>query len=114
MSNWSKSVIYGGIYPKTQSQITCLQCDQKIACKYRKFTDQLEKWREMTRKSWEKTKKLLLSIKNNLKSHISAKQEIYWPVLIACALLLFVFASKIAFAEATEHRTICRFRTIQN
>ena len=99
MSNWSKSVIYGGIYPKTQSQIDCLQCDQKNACKYKKFTDQLEECREIARKSWEKTKKVQFSIKNNLKSHISKKQEFYWPILIALTLLLFVFASKIAFAR---------------
>lgn len=54
----------------------------------------------MLQKSWQISRKVQLSIKNNLKTHISAKQEIYWPVLIACALLLFVFASKIAFAEA--------------
>jgi len=99
MSNWSKSVIYGGIYPKTQSQTTCLQCDRKVACKYRKFTDQLEKYQEIMRKSWGKTKKAQLSIKNNLKTHISEKQEFYWPVLVAITLLLFVFASKIAFAS---------------
>lgn len=99
MSNWSKSVIYGGIYPKTQSQITCLQCDRKIACKYRKFNDQLEKYQEIAGIYWEKTKKAQLSIKNNLKTHISEKQEFYWPVLVAITLLLFVFASKIAFAK---------------
>jgi hypothetical protein len=99
MSNWSKSVIYGGIYPNTQSQNTCLQCDRKVACKYKKIADQLEKYQELLRKSWEMSRKAQLSIKNNLKSHISSKQEIYWPVLIACALLLFVFASRIAFAE---------------
>ena len=99
MSNWSKSVIYGGIYPKTQSQITCLQCDQKIACKYRKFTDQLEKWLEIAKTGWARTRNIQLSIKNNLKSHVSEKQEFYWPVLVAITLLLFVFASKIAFAK---------------
>jgi hypothetical protein len=99
MSNWSKSVIYGGIYPKTQSQTTCLQCDRKIACKYRKFTDQLEKYQEIAGICWEKTRKVQLSIKNNLKTHISEKQEFYWPVLVAITLLLFVFASKIAFAQ---------------
>ncbi|MFA6193913.1 MAG: hypothetical protein WC726_03585 [Parcubacteria group bacterium] len=99
MSNWSKSVIYGGIYPKTQSQTTCLQCDRKIACKYRKFTDQLEKYQKIARKSWGKTRNIQLSIKKNLKTHISEKQEFYWPVLVAITLLLFVFASKIAFAQ---------------
>jgi hypothetical protein len=99
MSNWSKSVIYGGIYPKTQSQTTCLQCDRKISCKYKKFTDQLEKYQELLRKSWQISRKAQLSIKNNLKTHISEKQEFYWPVLVAITLLLFVFASKIAFAQ---------------
>lgn len=99
MSNWSKSVIYGGIYPKTQSQTTCLQCDRKIACKYRKFTDQLEKYREIAGIYWQISKKAQLSIKNNLKTHVSEKQEFYWPVLVAITLLLFVFASKIAFAQ---------------
>ncbi len=127
MSNWSKSVIYGGIYTNTQSQIDCLQSEQKITCKNQKFTAQLEKYREIGRKSWEKSKNLprttgamkqlskqtrtiiqakwsvvlgvQLSIKNSLKSHISEKQEFYWPVLIAIILLLFVFASKIAFAK---------------
>lgn len=99
MSNWSKSVIYGGIYPKTQSQTTCLQCDRKFACKYKKFIDQLEKYQEIARKSWKKTKNIQLSIKNNLKTHVSEKQEFYWPVLVAITLLLFVFASKIAFAK---------------
>lgn len=99
MSNWSKSVIYGGIYPKTQSRIDCLQCDRKNACKYKKFTDQFDKYSEIAGIYWGKTKKLQLSIKNNLKSHISKKQELYWPVLIALTLLLFVFASKIAFAR---------------
>jgi hypothetical protein len=99
MSNWSKSVIYGGIYTNTQSQTDCSQCDQKITCKYLKITTQLEKYREIARKSWEKSRSILLSIKNNLKSHISEKQEFYWPVLIAITLLLFVFVSKIAFAK---------------
>jgi len=99
MSNWSKSVIYGGIYPKTQSQIDCLQCDRKNACKYKEFTDQLGKYQEIARKSWKKTRSIQLSIKRSLKSHISKKQELYWPVLIAITLLLFVFASKIAFAR---------------
>lgn len=101
MSNWSKSVIYGGIYPNTQSQNTCLQCERKVTCKYRKFTDRLEKYQELLRKSWKISRKTQLSIKNNLKSHISSKQEIYWPVLIAITLLLVVFASKIAFAETS-------------
>ncbi|MCX6763007.1 MAG: hypothetical protein NT093_04495, partial [Candidatus Moranbacteria bacterium] len=99
MSNWSKSVIYGGIYPKTQSQTDCLQCDQKIACKYREFTGQLEKYRKIMRKIWQISRKVQLSIKNNLKTHVSKKQELYWPVLVAITLLLFVFASKIAFAD---------------
>jgi hypothetical protein len=101
MSNWSKSVIYGGIYPNTQSQTTCLQCDRKNACRYRKLTNQLEKFREIMQKSWGKTRKVQLSIKNNLKSHLSEKQELYWPVLIAIILLLFVFVSKVAFAETS-------------
>ena len=53
----------------------------------------------MPKRAGKSRRKLLLSIKNNLKSHISEKQEVYWPVLIAITLLLFVFASKIAFAE---------------
>ena len=92
-------MIYGGIYPKTQSQTTCLQCDRKFACKYRKFTDQLEKYQEIAGKCWQISKRAQLSIKNNLKTHISEKQEFYWPVLVAIILLLFVLASKIAFAQ---------------
>jgi len=99
MSNWSKSVIYGGIYTKAQSQLDCSQDKKNTACEKQKFTDQLEKYQEILRKSWKISRKAQLSIKNNLKSHISSKQEIYWPILIACALLLFVFASRIAFAE---------------
>lgn len=51
------------------------------------------------RKSWEKSRKVQLSIKNSLKNHLSEKQEFYWPILVAITLLLFVFASKIAFAK---------------
>jgi hypothetical protein len=99
MSNWSKSVIHGGIYAKAQSQIDCSGDGQKVVQKYQEFKDQLKSLLEIGKKSWEKSKKLYLSIKNNLKSHVSKKQELYWPVLVAIVLLLFAFASKIAFAD---------------
>jgi hypothetical protein len=100
MSNWSKSVNYGGIYARSLHAENYTNHKTKCFHKYRKFADQLKKWLEIAKNSWNKTRKAQISIKNNLKSHISAKQEIYWPVLIAITLLLFVFASKIAFAEA--------------
>jgi len=99
MSNWSKSVNYGGIYARSLHADSYTNRETKYFQKYRKFTDQLKKWLEVAKKNWKKTGKILLSIKNNLGSHLSEKQEFYWPVLIAITLLLFVFASRIAFAE---------------
>ena len=99
MSNWSKSAIYGGIYAKTQPKINCSQCDVKINCKYHQFTTQLEKYREIAKVNWEKARSQYLSIKDNLRIHISKKQELYWPVLISAVLLLLVFISQIAFAQ---------------
>jgi len=126
MSNWSKSAFYGGIYTKTQPQTNCLQCDAKISCKYYKFANQLKNYQEILKAGWEKSKNLsrttgtfgqlyrhtqtkvqakwpvvrglYLSIKDNLKIHLTKKQELYWPLLISAVLLLLVLVSKIAFA----------------
>lgn len=114
MTNWAKSAIYGGIYPAPFGE---REGNRKSANWRKKFhfspvsaasvhtgwtaenQDQLEDLWEVIGRSWEKTSASLVSIKNRLKSHLSRKQEVYWPVLIAITLLLFVFASKIAFAE---------------
>jgi hypothetical protein len=99
MSNWAKSVNYGGIYARSLHQNYCQNCDIKNICHYRQLIAQLQKWSDIVKDGWKQTKKALLFITKNLKKHISQKQEFYWPVLIAITLLLFVFASKIAFAE---------------
>lgn len=99
MSDFGRSAVYGGIYTKTQPHSDCSQCDVKINCKYYKFTAQLEKYQKILKIGWEKAKSLFLSIKDNLKIHLSRKQELYWPLLISAVLLLLVLVSKIAFAE---------------
>lgn len=99
MSNWNKSVIYGGIYASTLHQEKRAEYGAQYSQKYRDLIEKIENLQEFTQKFLEKSKKTLVPIKNNLKSHISRKQEVYWPVLVAIILLLFVFASKIAFAE---------------
>ncbi|OGI25545.1 MAG: hypothetical protein A3J76_05665 [Candidatus Moranbacteria bacterium RBG_13_45_13] len=111
MSNWSKSVIFGGIYPAPFGEKEGKNNSRKIqfspvsadSIHERGWAgtriSQLENLLEMAKKSWEKSKSLYLSIKNNLKSHIRQKQELYWPVLVAIVLLCFVFVSKIAFAK---------------
>jgi hypothetical protein len=100
MSNLVRSTVFGGIYAKSLHRENCTNCEKKCSRKYQKIANQFTIWLERAKKSWARSKKSLVYIKNNLQSHVSAKQEIYWPVLVACALLLFVFASKIAFAEA--------------
>jgi len=108
MSNLVKSTEFGGIYATSLHSDKIANCEIQNHSKYEKLTDQLEKfsqrlirlWRKIAKTGWKKTVKIQLSIKNNLRSHISEKQELYWPVLIAITLLLSVFVSKIAFAEA--------------
>jgi hypothetical protein len=104
MTNWSKSAVFGGIYPapfrgKEGKRNTYSALVSATSLHRGNWTSpgisQLEKAKE----SWQKLKKIHFSIKNNLKIHISEKQEVYWPVLIAIVLLLFTFASKIASAE---------------
>ena len=99
MSNLVKSTNFGGIYARSLHADNYATRETKYFRKYQKIVDQLEKWLEISQQSWRKTRNRLLSIKNNLGSHFSEKQELYWPVLIAITLLLFVFASRIAFAE---------------
>ena len=98
MSNLVKSTNFGGIYARSLHAENCTTRETKYFRKYQKFAGQLEKYQEILQKSWRKTRNVLLSIKNNLQSHISDKQELYWPVLIAITLLLLVFASRIANA----------------
>ena len=105
MSNLVKSTNFGGIYARSLHAENCTTRETKYFRKYQKFAGQLEKYlayrqagQEILQKSWRKTRNILLSIKNNLRSHLSEKQELYWPVLIAITLLLVVFASRIANA----------------
>ena len=98
MSNLVKSTNFGGIYARSLHSENYTTRETKYFRKYQKFTNQLEKRLEIAQNSWKKSKKLLLYIKNNLRSHLSEKQELYWPVLIAITLLLVVFASRIANA----------------
>ncbi len=99
MSNWNKSVNYGGVYARSLHQNYCQNCDIKNICHYCQLIAKIEKWSDIAKNSWKQTKKALLFITKKIKKHISQKQEFYWPVLIAITLLFFVFASRIAFAE---------------
>jgi hypothetical protein len=98
MSNLVKSTNFGGIYARSLHSDDCTNCAIKKTYNYRYFAAQLAKYREIVQKSWKKTKNTQLSINKALKSHISTKQEVYWPILIAVSLLLVVFASRIANA----------------
>jgi len=102
MSNFGRSAIYGGIYAKDQNENNCEKCDVRIDCKYHKVATQLEKAREITKDSWEKSKKLLFFLKNNLGVHLWRKQELYLPVFIALILLALVFLSKTAFSKTVD------------
>lgn len=93
MSNLVKSTVFGGIYTKEKKDKNSQNSD------FEEIAPQLKNLSNVGKKSWKRSKKILVYIENSLKSHLSEKQEIYWPVLIAAILLLFVFASKIAFAE---------------
>ncbi|HBB37422.1 MAG: hypothetical protein UX02_C0001G0322 [Candidatus Moranbacteria bacterium GW2011_GWC1_45_18] len=99
MGEWSKSAFYGGVYTKTQKTENCISCDIKYTFKYRQFTAQLEKFRNFGETGWEKTKYFSKVYKRKLQSHISKKQEVYLPVLIAITLLALVFVSKTAFSK---------------
>jgi hypothetical protein len=101
MSNLVKSTNFGGIYATSLHSDNITNCETKNNSRYQKYTDQLEKWLEKAKNGWKKIVKIQLSIKNNLRSHISEKQELYWPLLVAITLLFSVFVSKIAFAEAS-------------
>lgn len=102
MSDWSKSAVYGGVYPKTQKTENCTNCDIKYPCKYRKIANQLEKFRNPAINSWEKIGRFAKIIKRKFQSHVWDKQEIYLPVLIALALLALVFVSKTAFSKTVD------------
>ncbi|MCX6766159.1 MAG: hypothetical protein NT170_00020 [Candidatus Moranbacteria bacterium] len=99
MSNLVKSTNFGGIYARSLHAENYATSETNRFRKYQKFAGQLEKYQKILQKSWRKTRNALLSIKNNLQSHLSEKQELYWPILIAITLLLVVFASRVAFAE---------------
>jgi hypothetical protein len=102
MSNFGESSYYGGIYAKDQNENTCETCDIKINCRYHKIATQLGKIKGKTGDSWEKSKKLLIFLKNNLKTHLWSKQELYLPVFIALILLALVFLSKTAFSKTVD------------
>lgn len=128
MSNWSKSVNYGGIYASSLHSERQSNNKTKLKRIFQQIAErQLENIKEIASICLEKSKnlsrakeaakqfckqiqttvqgklpvvrKIYHSTKNNLKSHVSQKQEVYWPVLIAITLLLFVFASKFASAK---------------
>ncbi|MDI6778506.1 MAG: hypothetical protein QMD77_04975 [Patescibacteria group bacterium] len=104
MSNFGKSAFYGGIYAKDQhqNQNHCFRCDVKASCRYFKATAQLLRLQETMKLGRQKTKKLTFYIKENLSSHISKKQELYLPVLIAIVLLALVFVSQTAFSKTLD------------
>ncbi len=99
MSDWNKSVIYGGIYASSIHTEYRQNSDIRQKIDFQKFSEYLERIRESARKYRGKIRHYSFFIKNNLRSHICEKQEVYWPVLIAAVLLLFVFASRIASAK---------------
>jgi len=101
MGNWPKSVIYGGIYASNLHQENRAEYGVKHSQKYRNLVEKAENFQEFARRFREKSEVLYFSIKNNLKIHVSRKQEFYWPLVIAITLLLFVFVSKIAFAAGS-------------
>jgi hypothetical protein len=99
MTNWAKSAKFGGIYASSIHTEYRQNSDIRQKIDFEKFSEYLERIREYTQKYWGKIKHYSPAIKHNLRSHISEKQEVYWPVLIAIVLLLFVFVSRIASAE---------------
>src|SRR4030042_502357 len=102
MSIWSKSAFYGGVYTKTQKTKKCISCDIKYSCKYRKFTAQLDKFRNFSEIGWEKTKYFSKDYTQKLRNHIWKKQEVYLPILVAVILLALVFVSKTAFSKTLD------------
>ena len=94
-----KSAIYGGIYASSLHAEHRKDGEIRPNYDFRRTVEKLKNIQDAIAQVREKTRTLSLSIKNNLKSHISHKQEVYWPVFVAMILLLFVFASKITFAE---------------
>jgi hypothetical protein len=99
MPNWSKSITYGGIYASSLHQENSTYRTGKYSQKYQIITGKIRDYQKNLEKFWGKSQIILLSTKNHLQNHITRKQEVYWPVLIAIILLLFAFASKIASAE---------------
>lgn len=98
MTNWNKSTIYGGIYASSLHAEHRDNGGIKLNYDFQKVIEKLKDIQTAVAPYWGKTRNLSLSIKNNLKSHISVKQEFYWPILVAMVILCLVFASKIAFA----------------
>lgn len=115
MSNWAKSGIYGGIYASSLHREFQANSQTKLKHIFRQIAEKMENlslllgtitqlYKQTRAAILEKApvaREIYLSTKNNLKIHISRKQEFYWPVLVALTLLLFVFASKIAFAQTS-------------
>jgi len=103
MTYWNKSVLYGGIYASALHQEyrgnPPAGGGREFAQIYKKIAIRLENWQEMAKIAGEKSKEKSLYISKRLKSHILRKQEVYWPVFIAVSLLVFVLASRMAFAQ---------------
>ncbi len=104
MSNFGRSAFYGGIYAKDQHQNweTCRNCDIEENYRSHRISLQLEKIRGIAENSWEKIRKLLLTIKDNLSDHIWEKQDLYLPVFIAAFIMALVFVSQTAFSKTVE------------
>ncbi len=103
MRDLDKLAYLGGdhLVPAQKTQ-DCQNCDIKCSCKYRKLLIQLKHHRETVNQFWEKISQSSLFIKDNLKKHISGKQELYWPLFISGVLMLMVLASKIIFPQGIE------------
>ncbi len=98
-----KFAYLGGVSSAPFQKENCINCDIKYSCKYRQMLAQLEKLKAISKASWEKARILYFSIKDNLKIHVSKKQELYWPLLISAVLLFLTFiSSRTAFSKTIE------------
>lgn len=113
MTYWNKSAFYGGIYASSLHGDNYTNEQRKINFNFQRFAEKIKglslvipeirvklynQAQAAIRKNLPAARGIYLSNKRRIKSHISRKQEVYWPVLIAITLLLFVFASRIATA----------------
>lgn len=110
MIHWGKSGNHGGIYASSlHAENYSNNSKKNIVFDFQPTAERIgnlfRTLRDYIQQTYEKipaTQKIYFSAINKLKDHISKKQEVYWPFLIALTILIFVLISRFASAKATE------------